>query len=354
MTNPKLIFIIIMFILVVFMLFINNYDQPEQIHIEKIPTEEIHIEKYTNKEIDIVITWVDNTEEFKKERDIWLKNDIYQKPSEPRYSQYEELKYLLRSIEKHFPNYNKIYLVVKDGQFPSYLKRDNPNLQVVNHSEIIPKENLPTFNSRAIEMYLHHIPNLTENYLYANDDIIITKDLSKSYYFDQNEVPYVYLTNIQINNNETNIDKLTHISNAFMCGLNFNSLILDEITKKENRFEVPHHWMIYNKSFDNQIEKYFKNYFYNHNKNNAFDTTGASKFRRCDDLYLVSLIKPYLYKNWFNAETKKVNSVIINNYNNLVEIDAPFICLEDITDNNFDKFTKFMTHLFPEKSSFEI
>ena len=150
------------------------------------------------------------------------------------------------------------------------------------------------------------------------------------------------------------MNKLNLESNGFLCGLQFNSHILNKITKEEDRYEIPHNPMLYKKSYDYEIEQYFKKYFYESDKKtNAFDKTGGSRFRRCDDLYFVSLLKPYLYKNWYNLETKIVDTLILNNYDSQRNINHTFICLEDINDNNFDKFTKFMTNLFPEKSIFE-
>ena len=75
-----------------------------------------------NGDIDIVITWVDNTPELQKEREKWLNKGGYSRPSDARYTDHEEMKYLLRSIEKHFPNYRNIYIIIKDDQFPKYLK----------------------------------------------------------------------------------------------------------------------------------------------------------------------------------------------------------------------------------------
>jgi hypothetical protein len=40
----------------------------------------------------------------------------------------------------------------------------------VDHTSIIENKYLPTFNSSAIESYLHNIPNLSEIFLYNNDD----------------------------------------------------------------------------------------------------------------------------------------------------------------------------------------
>ena len=310
----------------------------------------ICIEKY-NTDVDIVITWVENSPEFQKEKEKWLSKGGYQKPSIPRYSDNLELKYLLRSIEKNFPNYNNIYLVVKDGQFPKYLKQDSDRLIVINHSDIIPKENLPLFNSRAIEMYIHRIPNLSEYYIYSNDDFIFNNPISKNFYIDDDKLPYVLFTKIPVKR----IPIISGESSGFNCGLSFNSYILDKITKKEGRFEVPHTPFMYKRSFDFEIEKYFKNYYMNKNPNiNLFDKTGTSKFRRCDDLYMVSILKPYLYKEWFKCKTKIPNATIISEYNKPITIKQDFICLENIDKDNFNNYIKFMDDIFPFKSSFEI
>ena len=126
------------------------------------------------------------------------------------------------------------------------------------------------------------------------------------------------------------------------------------MTQKEKRYEVPHCPMMYKKSFDFEIEKHFKKYFPDHDKkNNYFDKTGAAKFRRCDDLYLVSLIKPYFYKNLYNCQVKNSDANIVSNYNNN-KINTKFICVEDITDNNFEQFKKYMNTLFPNKTQYEI
>lgn len=316
------------------------------------------IENFNDNGIDIVITWVENTPKLQKEREEWLNKGGYSRPSDARYTDNEEMKYLLRSIEKHFPNYRYIYIIMKDEQFPKYLKPELKNnktrLKIIKHSDIIPKEYLPTFNSRAIEMYLHHIKGLSEYYIYANDDFIFTKDTDRSYYIDPNNKPYVLLTNDSVHP-DTN-KNLNLGGNGFKCGLSFNSQILDKMTRKEKRYEVPHCPMMYKKSYDFEIEKHFKKYFPDHDKkNNYFDKTGAAKFRRCDDLYMVSLIKPYFYKNLYNCEEKDSDATIINSYNNKErKINNRFICVEDISHNNFEQFKKFMDNLFPDKTIYEI
>ena len=43
--------------------------------------------------------------------------------------------------------------------------------------------NLPVFNSRAIEINLHRIPGLAEQFVYFNDDMFITKPVTKEDFF---------------------------------------------------------------------------------------------------------------------------------------------------------------------------
>jgi hypothetical protein len=339
-----LIIILVVIVLTILLFFVlyKTYKEKYTIDKQNIPDK-----------IDIVYTWVEATPEFNKEKEYWYEKETdknYEKPSDIRYKDQEELKYSLRSIEKYFPNYNNIYLIVKDNQYPKYLKRQNNKLHIIKHSDIIPKEYLPTFNSRAIEAYLHHIPNLSEYYIYCNDDVMFLKTTDPSYFIDNRGIPYTIFTNTKINKENNNSLNLN--SNSFRCGLSFNSNILDKITKEEDRYEISHSPMIYRKSYDYEIEKFFKKY-YNDNENiNAFDKTGMSRFRRCDDLYLVSVIKPYLYKNWFDSKSKESESTFVKDFNPNNKIDSRFLNMEFVNNNN--DYINFMNKKYKEKSSFEI
>jgi hypothetical protein len=47
----------------------------------------------------------------------------------------------------------------------------------IKHEAIIPASYLPTFNSNVLEIYLHRIPNLSEIYMYLNDDMMLVRPL---------------------------------------------------------------------------------------------------------------------------------------------------------------------------------
>ncbi|MBO4757132.1 MAG: hypothetical protein J5577_01630 [Bacteroidales bacterium] len=92
------------------------------------------------------------------------------------------LKYLLRGIEKHLPFIRNVYLVVSgESQVPEWA--DRSNLKIVFHSDIIPGRFLPVFNSTAIEMFLHRIPGLDEEFIYLNDDFFPVRDCRPEYFF---------------------------------------------------------------------------------------------------------------------------------------------------------------------------
>jgi len=50
---------------------------------------------------------------------------------------------------------------------------------IVNHKDFIPEEYLPIFNSNAIELNMHKIKELSENFVYFNDDMFVLKEMKK-------------------------------------------------------------------------------------------------------------------------------------------------------------------------------
>ena len=131
--------------------------------------------------IDVVITWVNgNSPSFKN--DLKSQGGSYQID---RFEQNEELRFCLRSIEKNLLFIHKIFIVVRDDQIPSFLHQDHYQLQFVKHSEIIPQQFLPTFNSISIENFIHKIPGLSEYFIYFNDDMMILHETQPFVFFEK-------------------------------------------------------------------------------------------------------------------------------------------------------------------------
>ena len=89
---------------------------------------------------------------------------------EGRFRDNDELRYNLRALEMYFPAHGHIY-VVTDAQTPAWL-RASDRLTIIDHQDLIPAQQLPTFDSGHIESYIHRIPQLSERYFYLNDDVL--------------------------------------------------------------------------------------------------------------------------------------------------------------------------------------
>ncbi|MDR0829451.1 MAG: Stealth CR1 domain-containing protein [Prevotellaceae bacterium] len=138
-----------------------------------------------NQEIDFVITWVDMDDpRWRKDFADYsgkidnAKNEV----SEARFRDYGFLKYWFRGVENFAPWVRKIHFVTC-GQKPEWLNINHPKLNIVNHEDYIPKQFLPTFNSSMIEIYLHKIPNISERFVYFNDDFFIINDIFEERFF---------------------------------------------------------------------------------------------------------------------------------------------------------------------------
>lgn len=136
-------------------------------------------------DIDIVVTWVDmNDPEWQQDFAKYSgeKKHIANGVSEARFRDNGFLKYWFRGVEKFAPWVRKIHFVTS-GQKPEWLDETNPKLHLVNHSDYIPEQYLPTFNSVVIERYIHKIPGLAEHFVYFNDDFYIIGPIGPERFF---------------------------------------------------------------------------------------------------------------------------------------------------------------------------
>lgn len=129
--------------------------------------------------MDIVITYVNGLDpEWQKDYEKHTNTPILEK----RFRDWGTLKYLMRGIEKNMPFIRKVHLVVaRESQVPEWVNRNEVN--IVLHKDIIPAEYLPTFNCNPIEMHLHRIEGLDEEYIYFNDDIFPLKPCKATDFF---------------------------------------------------------------------------------------------------------------------------------------------------------------------------
>lgn len=129
--------------------------------------------------MDAVITYVDGADpQWQRE----YAAAVGVPPEDKRYREWGLLKYLLRGLEINLPFVEKLFLLVSGpSQLPSWLSSE---VRVVCHKDIIPERYLPVFNSCAIEMFLHRIPGLGEQFVYFNDDLLPLLPCTKEDFFD--------------------------------------------------------------------------------------------------------------------------------------------------------------------------
>lgn len=144
------------------------------------------------KDIDVVIPWVDGNDPLhqKKLRSFLTSDQNFEtKTFRTRFDQVEEIEFAIKSILKFAPFVRKIFLVT-DNQIPNFLKsteskEEFKKVVVVDHKEIFKgyEKYLPVFNSNSIETMIFKIPDLSEHFIYFNDDVFLIKDTTPEDFF---------------------------------------------------------------------------------------------------------------------------------------------------------------------------
>ncbi|MHA7653012.1 stealth family protein [Mycobacterium sp. ML4] len=136
-------------------------------------------------DIDMVFSWVDGSDpEFRARRAAQLSEHVVGEgdDAEARIRQIDELKFALRSVNMFAPWIRRIFIAT-DSTPPPWLA-DHPKITIVPAVEHFSDPTaLPTYNSHAVESQLHHIADLSEHFLYSNDDMFFGRPLKASMFF---------------------------------------------------------------------------------------------------------------------------------------------------------------------------
>jgi hypothetical protein len=261
--------------------------------------------KLKNKErfpIDVVVTYVDSTDsKWLTEKNYYLEKLGLQSIDNPdRWNnnldknQLEEIEVCLLSILKNLPYIRKIRLVTHRPQYPQSLKTNpilkkafkNGKIVLVHHDMFIPKDIFPVFNSNAIECHIYKIPNLSEQFIYFNDDMFVVHYIPRSKLFDDVGKPIIY-ANIKLN---PVMFPICFKQDAFFCMMQ-RARNLEKLSKLW-RLDHVHMFKSYTKSwYQGCIDKFTDELKVSH----SFD----SKFRSPGEVLIVQLLIEFGLINGF-------------------------------------------------------
>ncbi len=157
------------------------------------------------EDVDFVVLWVDGSDpEWQKEKEHWDRIIHPDKESNgaERYRDWSFFHYWFRAVERYAPWVRKVHLVT-NGQVPSWLDLSCEKLHLVTHDDLIPEKWLPTFSSSSIDMCLKNIPDLREHFVYFNDDVFLTRPVTKEDFF-KNGLPCICSSASPVVNNSHN------------------------------------------------------------------------------------------------------------------------------------------------------
>lgn len=304
-----------------------------------------------NYPVDIVYLWVDGSDKKFIEKKSRYKNinEHNLDDHKIRYRNNDELKYSLRSVASFFKYYRKIF-IVSDRQKPTWLKKEN-NIIFINHDEIIEPKFLPIYNSNAIECYIHKIKNLSEQFIYFNDDFMLGKPCSIGDFFYPNGIVKCFMAKEGFYN--------YHDPNEESCAnaAHYNSKLIEKIygdTLYTRNAHVPQGYI---KSVLQYMQDCFKN---------EYHRTLRNRFRKNNDVIPTA----YLF-NYFAIKmnkgvpvelvndaiiTSKSNKKIISDLAKINDEQIKFYCINDgeCTEEIDEAVRNFYITKYPIKSDWEI
>ncbi|MGW6412911.1 stealth family protein [Streptomyces vinaceus] len=310
--------------------------------------------------IDAVYTWVDDTDPLwnahRHNAMVSKGTDLYHHLalSRARFRNRDELKFSLRSLEQHAPWLRYVYLVTC-GQRPAWLNTEHPRLRLVDHQEIFTDPHaLPTFNSHAIESQLHRIPDLSNQFLYFNDDVFLGRYLSPRTFFSANGLTKFFPSAAKVCMSRT----ATGLDPVSAAGVNNRELIeraFDRVLTQKMR-HTPHSLR---KDVLAEIEERFPE---------AHKRTATATFRSSLDISVASSLHHYYAYLTGRALPGEIRNSYIDMADAIMESrllkllgrrNADVFCINDTTDEIFDaerrhqSVTEFLESYFPVPSSFE-
>ncbi|MHC5201490.1 Stealth CR1 domain-containing protein [Myroides sp. LJL119] len=340
-----------------------------------------------NIKIDFVLPWVDPSDQMWQQKKLKYSGQALESDgnSESRFRDLDTLRFVLRSIEKNCPWYNKIFLIT-EGHIPKWLDINTKQVVVVSHDEMyINKDHLPVFNSSSIEMNLSNIKGLSEHFVYLNDDTIIWKKIEQTRFFNEG-LPVDFLkhgwlkrgelfkllrgedtwvnsikNNIYLVRNvygKSNISSNSLFNKSYGILGNLSNFLLKYVYSDYFWFEHWHHPQPYCRRTFTQVRSLFSE---------EMNISSKNKFRMNNDLthylnrywHLVNNdFFPFFHNDGLEANISSIKQLKrllnkVDNYNFVCFNDSPALADKDFLDVKAE-LSDLLEKRFYEKASFEL
>ena len=309
-----------------------------------------------NRAIDLVYLWVDGNDPkwlARKNAFLGIENSVDEATCAGRYENNDELKYSLRSIEKNIPWVRKIFIVT-DEQIPEWLNTQNPKIQLIDHTQILPAEALPCYNASVIECFLWRIPDLSEHFLFANDDTFVYKPLAPDFFFDNDGFPIVRLTKKSFQELRYWVKKRISKKSGIYRSMLYHSAQRIKLVTGKYYPGIPHHNIdSYCKSDYKKVIELFED---------AVVASQQHRIRNRDDFhrstisyYILSVGRGHL-KYVGRNESYRIRAHKTDFMKYICRYQPKLFCLNDsqrVTEKDRKRISPFLESLFPVASAFE-
>lgn len=336
-------------------------------------------------DIDVVIPWVDPTDkEWQASKNKFLKdlNNDKVDNSENRFRDWDNFKYVFRGIDKFMPWVHKIYLITC-GQVPDWMNKEaDDRLVIVNHSDYIPKEYLPTFSSHPIELNLHRIKELSEHFIYLNDDYFVINETSPEDFFVDG-LPCDYALEDPITPDHKDIFNNILINNMVLLNSHYGRRTVLKEQKKKFYSMCDKKAFITNMCFRPLKRNHFFGLHYSHLASNILkstiekvwtenreilEATSSHKFRNADDVnqfifkneqYVTGKFHPYNINRFGRAIQldDTIEGAVEDVCRTITDSDYKMICINDCNIEDFDntrtKINAALEKILPNPSVWE-
>lgn len=306
--------------------------------------------------INLVYTWVNGSDPVHiAARNKRAGNTKWASPGNNRFRDLGGLLYSLRSAELYAPWIDQIFIVTA-GQVPSFLNLDHPKINLVYHEEIFDnQEDLPTFNSNAIEGNFHNLPDeVGPCFIYLNDDMFFANHVKPSDFYSEKSGQILFTSSWTAPPSKDKLSNLWHRS------VGHSNSVLDGIWGEDTRHYASHGPYF----FSLDVLKHMYNTI-----PLLFNETATHPFRHEHDAAV-----PFLYNQWadhyFTVTTARstINQYMKisddarkakKDFSRIIDKRPKTVCLNDALNDEHPNpesvkhMEEFFHTLFPNPSKFE-